>query len=349
MRPLPVIDASGTNREIGRAIGEAAREQILRSVAYMAAHCEWWCGVGIESARDRALGLLPYARDAFAAEIEEIEGTAEAAGVPFADLLVLNCGEELTCSVSVPAGRCTSIALAAPGRTVVAHNEDWSESDVENVVVVRMELPGGLRIASLVAAGCLPVTGVNSHGIAVAADTVYAIDERAGIPNSFISRRLLEAASPEETARGAAVSGRGRGANRLFGQAGGRIWNIESSAERIAVDDKGAGWLAHTNHYLSGELADVEGSTSPGSRHRLERARAVIAEGVERQDDPVAIARSVLTDHDGRPRSVCSHPIEGDASHGPTTASMIWELEERRMHVCAGRPCENPYTTVAVA
>jgi len=40
------------------------------------------------------------------------------------------------------------------------------------------------------------------------------------------------------------------------------------------------------------------------------------------------------------------HPIDGDASHGPTVASMIWELEERLMHVCAGRPCEQPYSTV---
>ena len=35
-----------------------------------------------------------------------------------------------------------------------------------------------------------------------------------------------------------------------------------------------------------------------------------------------------------------------DASHGPTVASMIWELEERLMHVCAGRPCEQPYSSV---
>ncbi|MDX6593732.1 MAG: isopenicillin-N N-acyltransferase like protein [Gaiellales bacterium] len=344
---LPVIDASGTNREIGRAIGESTRDRVQRAVGFMIEHSKWWAGVPIERARERALSLLPHAEPRFGPQIYEIEGMAEGAGVAFADLLVLNCGEELTCSVAAPAGRCTSIALSAPGRTVVAHNEDWSESDVENVVVVRMTLPDGTRVVSVVAAGYLPVTGVNSHGIAVAADTVYGTDERAGIPNSFISRRLLESSSPEETVRRAALLGRGRGANRLCGQSGGRLWNIETSAERIAVDD-GASWLAHTNHYLSKDLADVEGSTSAGSRHRLTRARAVIDEGRDRGDDPATIARTVLRDHDGVPRSVCSHPVPGDASHGPTTASMIWELEERRMQVCAGRPCEHPYTTVAV-
>ena len=54
----------------------------------------------------------------------------------------------------------------------------------------------------------------------------------------------------------------------------------------------------------------------------------------------------MLRDHEGAPRSVCAHPIEDDASHGPTVASMIWELEERLMHVCAGRPCEQPYSSV---
>jgi isopenicillin-N N-acyltransferase-like protein len=345
----PLIDASGTNREIGRAVGEAAREQVQRAVGFMTEHSQWWAGVPIEQARELALRLLPLAEQRFASQIEELEGTAEGAGVQFADLLVLNCGEELTCSVAAPAGRCTSIALAAPGRTVVGHNEDWSESDVENVVVVRMSLPDGTRIVSVVAAGYLPVTGVNSHGIAIAADTVYGTDERTGVPNSFMSRRLLESSSPEETVRRAALPGRGRGANRLCGQAGGRLWNIETSAQLVAVDDSRAPWLAHTNHYLAEELAGVEGSTSAGSRHRLARARAVIEGGRARGDDPMTIARTVLRDHDGIPRSVCSHPIPGDAGHGPTTASMIWELEERRVHVCAGRPCENAYTTIEMA
>jgi isopenicillin-N N-acyltransferase-like protein len=92
-------------------------------------------------------------------------------------------------------------------------------------------------------------------------------------------------------------------------------------------------------------MADLEGSTSPGSRHRLRRATELVSEAWERNEDPVDIATRVLRDHDGAPRSVCSHPIDGDASHGPTVASMIWELEERRMHVCAGRPCEQPYQT----
>jgi isopenicillin-N N-acyltransferase-like protein len=314
----------------------------------MADHAQWWAGMPIEEARERALCLLPYARPRFEAQIAEIASTAEAAGVAVADLLVLNCGEELTCSAPARSERCTSIALAAGDRTVVAHNEDWTDSDVENLVLVRMRLPDGTRVLSLTIAGYLPVTGINSHGIAVAADTVYGTDERPGVPNSFVSRRLLESASPKETVERAAPSGRGRGANRLCGQSGGRLWNVETSATRIAVDDQAAAWLAHTNHYLSPELTELEGSTSPGSRHRLARARAVIAEGLARSDDPMTIAETVLRDHDGSPRSVCSHPISDDPSHGPTTASMIWELEERRMHVCAGRPCENRYTVIAL-
>jgi len=344
---LPLIDARGTPRQLGRAIGEGAREQVRRAVGHFQETFEWWAGMTFDEARRRALALAPHARGALRGPLEELAGTAEGAGVAVEDLLVLNCGEELTCSVAPVAERCTSLAMSRPGRTVVAHNEDWSESDIENLVLVRLTSSDGSSVLSATAAGYLPVTGMNSHGIATGADTVYGTDERAGIPNSLISRWALDAPTPQEQRRRSAVDGRSRGANRLCGQAGGTIWNVETSATRVAVRKAGQGeWLAHTNHYLEPELADIEGSSSPGSRHRLRRAQQLIAEAWEQGHEPADIAARVLRDHEGAPRSVCAHPIEDDASHGPTVASMIWELEERLMHVCAGRPCEQPYSSV---
>jgi hypothetical protein len=41
--------------------------------------------------------------------------------------------------------------------------------------------------------------------------------------------------------------------------------------------------------------------------------------------------------------------VPDDPEDGPTTGSVIIELEERRMHVCAGRPCENAYQVVSLA
>jgi hypothetical protein len=68
-------------------------------------------------------------------------------------------------------------------------------------------------------------------------------------------------------------------------------------------------------------------------------------------DDPVELAARVLSDHENAPDCICAHPQPGIAisDRGATTASMIWELEERRLHVCAGAPCEGGYRLFSLA
>jgi hypothetical protein len=190
--------------------------------------------------------------------------------------------------------------------------------------------------------------GVNSHGIAFYGNTLYAHDERAGVPNSFKHRWMLEAPDRPEADRRALMAGRARGSNHVLAQAGGRIWDIETSAQRAAVIEAGD-WLVHANHYTADEMLNLERSDSVGSRQRLARGRELVAAGLERGDDPLELVTNVLRDHANAPTSICAHPVDDDPHHGPTTGSVVFELEERRMHVCAGRPCENPYRVVSMA
>jgi len=352
---LPLIEARGTNREIGRQVGEAARERIRRSVAYYEEHIEWLAGMTFAAAEERSLALRRYAERDLPQYVEELVGMAESAGVPLEKLLVLNCGEEVLCAPRPGAGerasrrvdRCTCLALASPGRTIIGHNEDWIEADVENMVLVSITVPDGTRILALTGAAYLPMCGVNSHGIAFYGNTLYARDERPGMPNAFKHRWLLEAATREEADARARMRGRARGSNHLNARAGGEIWDVEVSAERDAIIEAD-GWLVHTNHFIAVKLQDVERSDSAGSRLRLQRGRELVAAGLARGDDPFGIAAAVLRDHANAPTSICAHPVPDDPEDGPTTGSVIIELEERRMHVCAGRPCENSYRVVSL-
>jgi isopenicillin-N N-acyltransferase-like protein len=361
---LPLIEARGTHREIGRQVGEAAREPIRRSVAYYEEHIEWLAGMPFAAAEARALRLLRYAEHDLPQYVDELTGMAEGSGVSFEKLLVLNCGEEILCAAEPgaagpraaelgaaapprPADRCTCLALSSPGRTVIGHNEDWIEADVENMVLLSLTAPDGTHILSLTGAAYLPMCGVNSHGIAFYGNTLYARDERPGVPNAFKHRWLLEAATRSEADARARMGGRARGSNHLNAEAGGAIWDVEVSAER-AVTIEADGWLVHTNHFTAPQMHDLERSDSAGSRLRLERGRELVAAGVAAGDDPFDIVAGVLRDHANAPTSVCAHPVPDDPQDGPTTGSVIIELEERRMHVCAGRPCENAYRIVAL-
>ena len=108
---LPLIEARGTHREIGRQVGEAAREPIRRSVAYYEEHIEWLAGMSFAAAEARALPLLRYAERDLPQYVDELTRHGRGAGVPFEKLLVLNCGEEVLCGAdpAPPAG-----AVAAP-------------------------------------------------------------------------------------------------------------------------------------------------------------------------------------------------------------------------------------------
>jgi isopenicillin-N N-acyltransferase-like protein len=351
----PLIEVGGSHREIGRQIGEAASERVGRSLAYYEENIEWLAGMSFAAAEERALVLLRHAERELPQYVEELAGLAEGAGVPFERLLVLNCGEEILCAERPPAAgsgpqppdRCTCLALAAPGRTIVGHNEDWVEDDIENMVLLTITAPDGTRILALTGAAYLPMCGVNAHGIAFYGNTLYACDERPGVPNAFKHRWLLEATTRGEADARARMVGRARGSNHLNARAGGEIWDVEVSAERdatIEADD----WLVHTNHFTSPQLQDVERSESVGSRLRLRRGRELVAAGLARGDDPFDIVAAVLADHANVPTSICAHHVPDDPAHGPTTGSVIIELEERRLHVCAGRPCENAYRVVSL-
>jgi isopenicillin-N N-acyltransferase-like protein len=390
--PFDLLEVAGSYREIGRQIGEGARPLIERRVALFEADFERFAGgMSLSTAEALTRPLLAAAERRLPQYVEELCGLAEGAAVPFTRILLMNCGEELTCTLPLEPGHCTSLALAGEGRTVVAHNEDWEEQDIAHQLLLRIAAPDGTRILAMTTAGLLAMTGLNSHGLAFGANTVYAREERAdapagdvppgapaaapdesrhaapgeapagtplaalrpGVPNSLVCRWMLDAPTRGEATARALLSERARGSNHLCGQAGGRIWDVETSASRASVTEGGAvtdgwEWLAHANHYLTAEMLEVEGSTSTGSRLRYARACALLGEGLGRGVDPVELAGAVLRDHADAPTSICGHGGEGPDAPSPTTASMIWELEERRMHVCAGPPCENPYRVVSL-
>jgi hypothetical protein len=56
--------------------------------------------------------------------------------------------------------------------------------------------------------------------------------------------------------------------------------------------------------------------------------------------DPVVLARAVLTDHDGRPLSICRHP----SHHEPTVTgvTVLLDTATRRATFTFGNPCQTP-------
>ena len=102
--------------------------------------------------------------------------------------------------------------------------------------------------------------------------------------------------------------------------------------------------LLHTNHFTSPRFggADVGLWVMPDSPFRLQRlVEQIEPKGRLSLDD----FRSALADHANHPSGICCHPDQrwDPLEQGETVASVLMDLDTRRMWVADGRPCTTPY------
>ena len=313
---MQIVIAEGPPEARGRQVGKALGEQVARSIAAMHGMRE---RAGF-SAGEISARLAPLERAAEAAlpgRVAYARGLAEGRGVPFADVFAVNASEEI---FRERGERCSSIAIATPGGTLLAHAEQWSACELGNCAVVIERPDGGLPwIASPTVASCLPVVGMNGHGGAFGVDSLTAADDRDGVPRVFTAREMLDARDPAELLARARLRGRAGGYATVAAFPGGRITVVEQTAER-AEAVAGAG--EHTNHYLHAELAAVDAPASATSLSRLAHLRRLRA-ALPDEPGPADLMR-LLAAHDAEPEPVCAHapdPADPTARSSSTPSS----------------------------
>jgi isopenicillin-N N-acyltransferase-like protein len=357
--PRVAVDLRGSGRAAGRAYGERFAAEIARQVAAYEAVFDV-LGMGAnEVARRVETELLPPAEQVFQGYVDELRGRAEGAGVRFRDLFPLSCIEEVWSWVgpeklreleelaqgSGPAGHCTTFALRRDGRVLLGHNEDWSAVDLGTTMPLHdVTAADGTRFLSLQLVGVIPWGGLNSHGLTITANTLPTTDARAGVPNAFVLRRLLECRSLEEVWEHVRLAGRALGGYVLAGDARGRVWAMETSARQACRREVDT-WTAETNNFTEESLQELgTRPVSEDSLGRLARAKELIASGWERGDELVDLARAVLADHGGDGgRALCVHadPAVAPALQDATIASIVYEPTARRMWAATGPACES--------
>ena len=359
--PFVHVQARGSYRELGRAVGEAAREQVQASVDFFRENFTSMTGgrLTFDEAERQAPAYADAARRWLPGYVEELEGLAEGARVPFARLLVLNCGEEFTSDE--PARRPCRPALRGPATTArrspsspaaaTSSATTWTGTSIDAVNNVLFDLtgPDGTRVMGLAGAPYLLMLGMNSHGVANVSNSVHSNDNRIGVPNVFVRRATLEARTLEEARDRGLLAARARGTNQFF---------ADTERPALGPRDVGHGARAHGPH----------GRRVHGARQPLRLAGHAALRGTRRaRESPVRLATAErLLRGAASPRGttrwssspaccartsrrttecICGHPDpdEAPADQGMTVGSMICDLDERRLYACAGPPCENAY------
>ena len=350
--PPPLIEVSGTHREIGRQIGEAARQQVQHSIAnarilidaaYNTLELSWQ-GAQIQSRK-----YLPFAEERYPQYVDEMRGIAEGANVDFDDIVVLNAMEAVTTD-ALHLTRCTSMAVneerTADGHVLAAHNEDWVPEDEDDVFVISAKPDKEPPFLAMTYGGLLPNVGFNAYDIAQLIDSVYPNDSRVGIPRLVVSRAVLASRRISGAIGRTLIQHRAAGYNHILIHESGEIFSIEVSARKFEILYANEGCMVHTNHYLDSQMKQVEKDPEEllSSRVRYFRASRLLR---QTEKHTIKSLQAIQKDHVNMPNAICNHAIDGldPLDREKSISALVIDLTMREMHIAWGNPCQNTYHT----
>jgi isopenicillin-N N-acyltransferase-like protein len=345
----PMFDAQGEPRQLGRQHGEQCRARILGFLDYIGTTLK----LGRAALRTRALRFLPLFQTHCPHLALEIEGLAEGAAVPLADALAVQVRGELA---QVQAEGCTTFAVAARGSSgggvLIGQNSDVEPELEEFAYVLRLQPAQRPAVLMWTFGGQLGYHGLNAAGVAHFANSLGGGPPwRFGLPHYPVKRLMLEQQSLSgviDLLRRTPVCSSG---NYVVCDGAGSVADVELTPDGpVLLDDDGAGFFVHANHFLAAPHAGPVNDrlSVPDSFPRQERMHALVAERFGRLT--LADVQRFLADHAGAPTSICRHPHDGPdhpsvSARGRTTASLIAEPGRGLLHITRGNPCATAYQT----
>jgi isopenicillin-N N-acyltransferase like protein len=367
MSEFPHIKVAGGPAERGQQYGGQAKERVLRSVAAYAEVFEHYAGWDWATVRREAARFEAPIADFRSEYLAEMRGIAEGAGLDLLDVLAINVRTEIMFAAearkatggSGSPGRlpaeCSAFAVAAPpgrpGPTVTGQNWDWLPHSSDTVVVLEARQDDGPDFVTVVEAGLLAKTGMNSAGLGVVTNALVSADDTGapGLPYHLMLRAILDCETVSEALTALQEGFRSSSANYLITHESGVAVNVEAapgdfSRLYFVFPDPGNGVLLHTNHFVADRFdrLDVSVWAMPSSPVRLQRLLAGVGAMPDRTIDAF---RSLLSDHADYPASICCHPeLRAEPlDQAKTVTSVLMDLNARRMWIADGNPCTKPY------
>lgn len=354
---IPLIRLEGSPRECGRQHGAAAAAQIASNVEI---YSRWFeqTGVGWE----RALQAAPEFLAAFAAYdpalAEELEGIAEGAGRPVAEIVALNARTEIYYGVSGVLNRpapteCSTLGVApegaAGGGTYVAQTWDWLCSVLGNVVLLHIRQPGRPEVLTFTEAGMLGKIGVNSEGVALCVNLLASNQNGVGMTFHTLARAALHAGSLVEALYQVTRARRAGSGHFLFGRKG-EVASLEFAPGDYHVHYPRRGVVGHTNHFIAQlhglrDRSKLYPHASPGTYLRQGRLDDLLQSQAGFLDRERIAA--ILSDHRHQPEAICRHPNEGVTPDNQTNLAVIFDLDNQELWYTEGPACQGEWRRMA--
>ncbi len=298
--------------------------------------------------------LDPYIAEtkAFAPDLmDEIQGVATGANLPFKDIFALNARSEILFDLNIFTDECSALAALPESTknrsTILAQNWDWNR-EIESCQVIlkitqRENIPS---IVTFTEAGQLSKIGMNSAGIGLVVNNLGADRSCIGIPWIFISRRILESSRLTQAMGYLLGSPKGHSMNFLIAHEDGEAVDIETSCIENHIIFPEKNFIAHTNHYIKPCTGFKDIKTcdhNPSTYIRLRRIKKLLSQMDGNID--VKSVQNILSDHFDHPFSVCMHDNDEFApiiQVSKTCLSIAMDLSQKTIFYTKGNPCRNP-------
>lgn len=340
---IPYIEASGTDYEIGCAIGETLKGKLHQADETLRTLLTELGQKALADRRGFVRSSQSLIKKHFPRYLDELRGMASGSGLRLGDVILLCCEEEFRAAAAKSEEKCTTFAVSCADGVFLCHNEDWYPSYENLMYVVKATPKKGAAYLSLAYVGAPAGSSValNSHGIAFSGNALFDfMGVQRGMPKNLILRSELEARSLDDYVRLASFSPRAIPAHRMAADRNGGIVSVELSFDRASVV-RSTGYYVHTNHAIHPTMEALQ--TTPPGRTSVPRYLSVQSL-LEKESHTKDLMRRILLCHDNYPDSVCRH-ANNVPGEGQTIGSALVDLNEMSMEVCLGTPCSSEYVT----
>lgn len=351
---LPFLELDGSAFEQGRQHGRALSTQIAHNLEIYYDRFLREGQLQPAEARRRAnsfipvLDGLPY--------FETLRGLAAGSGYDLIDLLVLNMRYELlyyqygVCGIGQPDG-CTAFtvlpAASTSGHLLLGQNWDWIP-DVKGAVLHTRE-GDGLETLAFTEAGIVGAKiGLNSAGLGLTINGLLSTSDDWSRPVLPFHGRCYDILRQHTLEQGVAVvkrGARGCSANFLIAQPPDKAWDLEAAPDAVNVLHPEHSLLVHANHFVRPQDLGIEEPVTERRPHTYWR-QTRLRELMEATSSlTVGDLERTLRDHAHHPDGICRHENRVDPPDEwcITVTSAIMDLDERRLQLTDGPPCEHPY------
>lgn len=363
---LPIARLEGTPRERGTTHGELFADEIRNNIEFYLDHFAE-NGVDNQTAREHARKFIDFLGEGHEEYVSEMRGVAEGSGVSLEDITLINVRHTIlysaypdkrqTEAVEEPSvDGCTSFGLrpevTANGHTYVGQNWDW-ESPIESFVmdVHQQDRPDFLAVTEAGMVG--GKFGLNEHGFGLVVNGLSTPSDGKDPyrkPAHVRDREILNADRFDRALEPIIGEERPTSRNYVVAHEIGEMVDVETTPDSFNYLYPDDGILTHANHFE--DRSNVQSKLETQIPHtvargmRIDRLLKQIETDIDEED-----MKNVLRDHFGKPASICRHtqPDADENALSHTNVSVIMDLNERRMLVTNGPPCENEYHEYRVA